>query len=295
MYVPPFDDTETPDERLVPLTDPTVALPPDVETWADPPPLPPLVGVPPPAPPPFATTEPAPLEPPKLDDVPAVPLPELAPPAKPAPPSPTVIEYDAPPLTGCPVTETTPPPPPPPPCRLPPPPPPPTTSKSTLETPCGAVHVVDPVDVNLSTMYFVPFAPIVPLPVKVVRPPDDVSVFVIVTFPEADDALVFPAASLNDPDATVTTPVPPTVELGVNVTEYDVPLPVNPESVPPVAETSAEVKFVEVSLSVIVTDTVEPALTLAVETVAVGAVVSIVTEFVDAEERFPAASMTYNL
>lgn len=165
-----------------------------------------------------------------------------------------------------------------------------------LVTPCGTVHDEAPVDVNFSTMYFVPFAPIVPLPVNVVRPPDEVIVFVIVIFPEADDALVFPAASLNDPDATVTTPVPPTVELGVYVTEYDVPLPENPESVPPVAEISAEVKVVEVSLSVMVTDTVEPALTLVAETVAVGAVTSLMIEssaFPDegASSMFPAASV----
>ena len=64
----------------------------------------------------------------------------------------------------------------------------------------------------------------------------------------------------------------------------------NPESVPPVADTSAEVKFVDVSFRVIDTDTVEPALTLVAVTVAVGAVVSMVTELVDADETFPAAS-----
>ena len=68
-------------------------------------------------------------------------------------------------------------------------------------------------------MYFVPFVPIEPLPVNVVRPPDEVSVFVIVTFPDEVDALVFPAVSVNEPDATVTTPVPPTVEFGVKTTE----------------------------------------------------------------------------
>jgi len=82
----------------------------------------------------------------------------------------------------------------------------------------------------------------------------------------------------------------------VYVTEYDVPLPVNPESVPPVAETSAEAKFVEVSLSVMVTDTVEPALTLVAETVAVGSVTSLMIEssaFPDegASSMFPAASV----
>ena len=131
---------------------------------------------------------------------------------------------------------------------------------------------------NLSTMYFVPFAPIDPFPVNVVRPPDDVSVFVIVTFPEEADALLFPAASLNDPDAIVTTPVPPTVEFGVKTTEYDVPLPEKLESVPPVAETSPLAKSDALSDNVIVTVTVEPALTDVEVTVAVGAVASLMIE-----------------
>ena len=69
----------------------------------------------------------------------------------------------------------------------------------------------------------------------------------------------------------------------------------NPESVPPVADTSAEVKFVDVSFRVIDTDTVEPALTLVAVTVAVGAVVSMVTELVDADERFRSEEHTSEL
>ena len=79
--------------------------------------------------------------------------------------------------------------------------------------------MLEPVEVKRSTMYLVPLAPIVPLPVNVVRPPDEVSVFVIVTFPEDEEEFVFPAASLKDAEETVTTPVPPTVALGVKVTE----------------------------------------------------------------------------
>ena len=61
---------------------------------------------------------------------------------------------------------------------------------------------------NRSTTYFRLLTPIVPLPVKLVRPPDDVSVLVIVTVPDADDAFELPAASVKLPDATVTEPMP---------------------------------------------------------------------------------------
>lgn len=125
-----------------------------------------------------------------------------------------------------------------------------------------------------STMYFRPLTPIVPLPVKLVRPPDDVSVLVIVTVPDADDAFKLPAASEKLPDATVTVPEPADVPYGVNVTEYDVPLPVKLDKAPPVALTSAEVNVVELSLSEIDTDTLEPAATVAEPTDAVGGISS---------------------
>jgi hypothetical protein len=112
-------------------------------------------------------------------------------------------------------------------------------------------------------MYFLPLTPIVPLPVKLVRPPEDVNVLVMVTFPDDADALVFPAASLNDPAATVTVPVPATVSAGVNVTVYKVLFELAKlESVPPVALRSASSKFDEASLSVIVTVPDAPAATV---------------------------------
>jgi hypothetical protein len=79
-------------------------------------------------------------------------------------------------------------------------------------TPLGTFQsVVTPVVVNLSTMYFVPVE--VPLivsgfPENELRPPEDVKVFEIVILPDDAEALVFPAASLKDPAATVTVPVP---------------------------------------------------------------------------------------
>jgi len=140
------------------------------------------------------------------------------------------------------------------------------------------------------------FKPIAPLPVKVVRPPEDVNVLVMVTSPDDADALVFPAASLNDPAATVTVPVPATVVAGVNVTLYEVLLQLKKlESVPPVALRSANSKFDESSLSVMDTKTVVPALTLVAVTEAVGAVESRVTVFVDADDKLPAASTAYTL
>jgi hypothetical protein len=57
-------------------------------------------------------------------------------------------------------------------------------------------------------MYFVPFAPTDPLPVKSLRPPVDDKVFEIVTFPENAEVFIFPDASLNELFATVITPVP---------------------------------------------------------------------------------------
>lgn len=94
-----------------------------------------------------------------------------------------------------------------------------------LVTPCGTVHVPPAgVEVNRSTMYFVPFAPIVPLPTKDVRPPLELMVFEIVTNPEAADALRLPAASEKDPEDTVTVPVPLEVPNGVKRTLYAVEL-----------------------------------------------------------------------
>jgi hypothetical protein len=72
-------------------------------------------------------------------------------------------------------------------------------------------------------------------------------------------ALVF--ASVIDPDATVITAVPPDEREAVKVAVYVVPLPVNPVSVPSVAETSVEVNVVVDSLTVKVTVVVDPELT----------------------------------
>jgi hypothetical protein len=72
-------------------------------------------------------------------------------------------------------------------------------------------------------------------------------------------ALVF--ASVIDPDATVITAVPPDEREAVKVAAYVVPLPVNPVSVPSVAETSVEVNVVVDSLTVKVTVVVDPELT----------------------------------
>lgn len=131
---------------------------------------------------------------------------------------------------------------------------------------------------------------------KLVRPPDDVSVFVMATLPDEAEELVFPAASLNDPAATVTVPVPATVRAGVNVTAYSVLLLLTrSESVPPVALRSSSAKFDEASLSLMSTDTLDPALTLVAVTEAVGAVESRVTVFVDADDKLPAASTAYTL
>jgi hypothetical protein len=72
---------------------------------------------------------------------------------------------------------------------------------------------------------------------------------------------VFVFASVIDPDATVMTAVPPVDGEAVKVAVYVVPLPVNPVSVPSVAETSVEVNVVVDSLTVKVTVVVDPELT----------------------------------
>jgi len=67
-------------------------------------------------------------------------------------------------------------------------------------------------------MYFVPVVvpEIVPLlPVNDLRPPLAVIVLVMVTFPVDAEEFEFPAVSVNDPDETVMTPVPPDVRYGV--------------------------------------------------------------------------------
>jgi hypothetical protein len=46
------------------------------------------------------------------------------------------------------------------------------------------------------------------LPVKELRPPVALKVFVIVIVPDAEERFVFPATSLNEFAATVTVPVP---------------------------------------------------------------------------------------
>ena len=82
-------------------------------------------------------------------------------------------------------------------------------------TPWGTVHDEVPIVVNRSTMYFVPLAPIVPLPVNEVRPPVEAEVLVMVMFPVEAEELELPAVSVNEPAATVTTPVPPDERYGV--------------------------------------------------------------------------------
>lgn len=60
-----------------------------------------------------------------------------------------------------------------------------------------------------------PLAPIEPFPVNDVRPPVEDAVLVMVTFPDDAEEFEFPAVSVNDPDATLITPVPPDVRYGV--------------------------------------------------------------------------------
>lgn len=116
------------------------------------------------------------------------------------------------------------------------------------------------------------------LPVNELRPPDELTVFVIVTVPDAAEAFRFPAASEKLPNATVTAPEPLEVVKGVKVTEYEIPLPVKLDKAPPVALTSAEVNVADVSVSPTDTLAHEPAFTEAGVTVALGAVVSITIE-----------------
>ena len=94
------------------------------------------------------------------------------------------------------------------------------------------------------------------------RPPDDAVVLFTVTLPVNAAADAFPFASLNEPEATVTTAVPPTDCAAVNVAVYDVLL----EDwkllrVPKVDEISASANVVVASLAVKVIVDVPPELT----------------------------------
>ena len=93
------------------------------------------------------------------------------------------------------------------------------------------------------------------------RPPDDAVLFTE-TLPVCAIAVALPAASVNDPDVTVTTAVPPTDVAAVKVAVYTVLLVVwKLLSVPKVALMSANEKFDVASLAVNVTVEVPPELT----------------------------------
>jgi hypothetical protein len=80
--------------------------------------------------------------------------------------------------------------------------------------------------VNRSTTYTVPFVPMLPLPVKVVRP------FVAaIVMPVDVAALPVPWALVKAPAATEIVAVGPK-PVAVNVAVYDVPEPEKPEIVP---------------------------------------------------------------
>jgi hypothetical protein len=81
-----------------------------------------------------------------------------------------------------------------------------------------------------------------------VRPPVDDEVFDTVMLPVVADAFIFPNASANEPEATVTTAVPPLVGDAVNVAVYVVPLPEKLLRVPRVTETSDALNVVVDSL-----------------------------------------------
>jgi hypothetical protein len=74
--------------------------------------------------------------------------------------------------------------------------------------------------------------------------------------------VAFPAASVNEPDATVTTAVPPTDGDAVNTALYVVPLPVIALSVPSVALTSPVANEVVASVEVNVIVAVPPEATV---------------------------------
>jgi hypothetical protein len=126
---------------------------------------------------------------------------------------------------------------------------------STLLTPRGTVHVEEPTEVKRSMMYLVP-----PLNAATRPPDDDVLFTVISNGVTAADAL--PAASVNEPNPTDTTAVPPTDDEAVNVAVYDVLLTVwKLLSVPKVALTSASSNVDVASLAVNVTVDVPPEFT----------------------------------
>jgi hypothetical protein len=74
--------------------------------------------------------------------------------------------------------------------------------------------------------------------------------------------VAFPAASVNEPDATVTTAVPPTDGDAVNTALYVVPLPVIALSVPSVVLTSPVANEVVASVEVNVIVAVPPEATV---------------------------------
>lgn len=77
-------------------------------------------------------------------------------------------------------------------------------------------------------------------------------------FCEKAVVLAFAFASVNDPEATVITAVPPVDGDAAKVAVYVVPLPEKLDRIPNFAETSAEVNVVTDSLTVKVTVVVEP-------------------------------------
>lgn len=79
-----------------------------------------------------------------------------------------------------------------------------------------------------------------------------------VMFCEKAVVLAFAFASVNDPEATVITAVPPVDGDAAKVAVYVVPLPEKLDRIPNFAETSAEVNVVTDSLTVKVTVVVEP-------------------------------------
>lgn len=90
------------------------------------------------------------------------------------------------------------------------------------------------------------------------RPPDDDVVFVTVMFCVNAEVLAFAFASVNEPEATVMTAMPPVERDEVKVAVYVVPLPEKLVRVPNFADTSADVNVVVDSLTVNVMVDVEP-------------------------------------
>jgi hypothetical protein len=102
----------------------------------------------------------------------------------------------------------------------------------------------------------------VPLLNAATRPPDEAEVLLTVISPVNAEVFAFPLASVNEPDATVTTAVPPTDDDAVNAALYDVLLADwKLLSVPSVVLTSARTKFDVTSEMVNVTVDVPPEFT----------------------------------